>query len=87
VICPVDAYLRLSTVGKAGRDSTYQGGSLTAYARGPVHGQIYWLKCRRVASFLLFVLIGLPGCASSPGELMIARRHAFEADFIPTVGR
>jgi hypothetical protein len=57
---------------------------LTAYAR--IHSMA-GLQCGRVNSFLLFVLIGLSGCASSPGELMIARRHAFEREFIPTVDR
>lgn len=65
---------------------------MTAYARDQSIARCIGLKCGGVNSVLLFVLIGLSGCAllargPSPGELMIARRHAFEREFIPTIDR
>jgi hypothetical protein len=50
------------------------------------------VKCGRGLIFVLLMGITLSGCAlfprtPSPGELMVARRQAFEREFIPTLDR
>lgn len=43
-------------------------------------------KVRGPLVIVLFVAVGLTGCAS-PGQLMVSRRHAYEREFIPTLDR